>query len=139
MLTCFCIWNWNISRASQNVVILVMINDIGKVRGPSFEETWVPITRGCFVPSLVKIGPVVLEKKSKIWKVYRQMDRQTDRQTDGRQAIRKAHWSFQLRWAKNTIQIKNQLFCFNVYACVMYLPIFIQKQLWEKKLHRLSQ
>ena len=35
------------------------------------------------MPSLVEIGPVVLEKKSKIGKVYRRTDRQTDRQTDG--------------------------------------------------------
>ena len=27
------------------------------------EETWIPSTQGCFVPSLVEIGPVVLEKK----------------------------------------------------------------------------
>ena len=32
-------------------------------RGPSFEETWTPFTQGCFVPSLVEIGPVVLEKR----------------------------------------------------------------------------
>ena len=37
---------------------------------PSFEETWIPFTQGCFVPSLVEIGPVVLEKKMKMWKVY---------------------------------------------------------------------
>ena len=68
------------------------------------------------MPSLVKIGPVVLEKKSKIEKFTdRRTDRQTDRQTDGqtdgrtdgqtddgRQAIRKAHLSFQLRWAKKS-------------------------------------
>ena len=30
--------------------------------------------------SLVKIGPVILEKKSKIEKGYKQTDRQTDRQ-----------------------------------------------------------
>ena len=58
------------------------------------------------MPSLVEIGPVLLEKKLKIGKVYRQTDGQTDRRTDGqtddgRQAIRKAHLSFQLRWAKN--------------------------------------
>jgi hypothetical protein len=28
--------------------------------------TWISITQGWFVPSLVKIGPVVLEKKSKM-------------------------------------------------------------------------
>ena len=59
---------------------------------------WIPITQGCFVPSLVEIGPVVLEKKMKMWKVYRQTETQTDdRQTDDRQqVIRKAHLSFQL-------------------------------------------
>ena len=36
------------------------------------------------MPSLVEIGPVVLEKKSKIGKVYRRIDRQTDGQTDRR-------------------------------------------------------
>ena len=36
----------------------------------SLEQTWIPITQGCFVPSLVEIGPVVLEKKMKMWKVY---------------------------------------------------------------------
>ena len=35
------------------------------------------------MPSLVEIGPVVLEKKSKIGKVYRQTDGRTDKQTDG--------------------------------------------------------
>ena len=32
-------------------------------RGLSFEEIWIPFTQRCFVPSLVKIDPVVLEKK----------------------------------------------------------------------------
>ena len=36
------------------------------------------------MPSLVEIGPVVLEKKMKMLKVYRQTDRRTDRQTDTR-------------------------------------------------------
>ena len=27
-----------------------------------FEQTWIPITQGCFVPGLVESGPVVLEK-----------------------------------------------------------------------------
>ena len=62
--------------------------------------TWIPFTQGHFVPSLVEIGPVVLEKKMKMWKVYRQTDGRTDGRTDRRQVIRKAHLSFQLRWAK---------------------------------------
>ena len=35
---------------------------------PSFEQTWIPTTEGCFVPSLVEIGQVVLSKK--IFKFY---------------------------------------------------------------------
>ena len=34
-----------------------------KGQGPSFEQTWIPFTQRCFVPSLVEISPVVLEKK----------------------------------------------------------------------------
>ena len=66
-----------------------------KKAGPSFEQTWIPFTQGCFVPSLIKIGPVVLEKEMKMRKVYRLT-------TDGGwQTIRIAHLSFQFRWAKN--------------------------------------
>ena len=62
----------------------------------SFEQIWIPFTQGCFVPNLVEIDPVVLEQKSKIGKVYIQMYGQM---TD-RWQVRKAHSSFQLRWAK---------------------------------------
>ena len=31
--------------------------------GPSFEQTWIPYIQGFFVPSLVQIGHIVLEKK----------------------------------------------------------------------------
>ena len=31
--------------------------------GPSFEQTWVLITQGYIVPSVVEVGPVFLEKK----------------------------------------------------------------------------
>ena len=41
-----------------------------------------PFTQKCFVPSLVEIGPVALEKM-KIWKIYRQTDgQQIGRMTD---------------------------------------------------------
>ena len=46
-----------------------------------------PLSQECFVLSLVEIGPLVLEKKMKMSKVYRQTDGQKD---DGRQAFRKA-------------------------------------------------
>ena len=38
--------------------------------GHLFEQTWITFTQGCFVPSLVEIDPVVMEKKMKMWKVY---------------------------------------------------------------------
>ena len=33
------------------------------MRGPSFEQTWIPFIQGCIALSLVEIGPVFLEKK----------------------------------------------------------------------------
>ena len=56
-----------------------------------------------FMPSLVEIGPVVLEKK-KMWKVYNNdYEDYYDALTmdNGQIVIRKAHSSFWLRWAKN--------------------------------------
>ena len=32
--------------------------------GPSFKQTYIPFTQECFVPSLIEIRPVVLEKKN---------------------------------------------------------------------------
>ena len=43
---------------------------LGNRQGPSFEQTWIPFTQGCFLPSLDGIFPVILEKKKKMWKVY---------------------------------------------------------------------
>ena len=45
-----------------------------KGHGPSFEKILIPFTQGCFVSSLVEIGPMVLEKKMKMSKVYRQRE-----------------------------------------------------------------
>ena len=38
--------------------------------GFSFEQTYVPFTQGCFVPSLTEIGPVVLGKILKFRQMY---------------------------------------------------------------------
>ena len=37
-----------------------LLSPHGKGCGPSFEQTWIPFTQGCFVPSLAEIGPAVL-------------------------------------------------------------------------------
>ena len=66
----------------------------------SFEQTWIPFTQGCFVPNLVEIAPVVLEKKSKIEQVYGRTDRQ--RMDDRR--------SEKLTWAFSSGELKRRCF-----------------------------
>ena len=40
----------------QYIFAISLLSPIRKVRGPSFEETCIPFTQGCFVPNLVEIG-----------------------------------------------------------------------------------
>ena len=67
--------------------------------GPSFQQTWIPFTLGCFVPSLVEIGPVVLEKKIKMWKVYENNDDDRQRknfdQKSSLEPSAQVSWKFQ--------------------------------------------
>ena len=100
-------WNWPSGSGEEDFLNFVnvfsqfsFLSPLGKEQGPSFEENWIPYTQGCFVPSLVENGQVVLEKKSKLGKVYWRTDRQTQTD-DGWQVIRYAHLSFQVKWAKN--------------------------------------
>ena len=58
-----------------------------RIYGPWFEQLWIVSILGYFVPLLFEIGPVVIEKKLKMWKVYRRSD---DRQL----VIRKSHLRF---------------------------------------------
>lgn len=37
---------------------------------PSHEQYWIFSTQGCFIASLIEIGPVLLEKKLQMYKVY---------------------------------------------------------------------
>ena len=46
-----------IKRRKKNIIYLMRIVI-------SFEETWIPLTLGCYVQRLVEIGPVVLKKKT---------------------------------------------------------------------------
>ena len=69
----------------QCIFAVWLLSPLGKMHGPSFEQTSIPYTQVWFVPILIKIGPVVLEKR-KNWKVYRQIDRRSDgRRTTGHQ------------------------------------------------------
>ena len=60
--------------------------------GPSFEQSWIPFTQGCFVPSLVEIGPVLQEEKSLR---HRQRRRTMDK-----------FWSEKLTWAFRSGELK---------------------------------
>ena len=73
-----------IFKSYQFIFIISKLSPLWEGCGPSFQQTWIPFTQGYFVPSLVEIGPVVLEKKIKMWKVYRQTDGWTDGRTDRR-------------------------------------------------------
>ena len=73
------------------------------MRGPSFEQTWIPFTQGCFVSCLVWIDPVVLEKKMKMWKVYGNDESDND-DNDDDDGLRTNFEQYQLgaygRWAE---------------------------------------
>jgi hypothetical protein len=45
----------------------LLLSPLGEGQFPSFEQTWIPSPQGWFLLSLVKIGPVVLEKKIFKW------------------------------------------------------------------------
>ena len=49
-------------KSCQFNFIISQLSPLWEGFGPSFEQTWIPFTQGCFVPSLVEIGSVVLEK-----------------------------------------------------------------------------
>ena len=65
-------------------------------------ESPTPMHR-CFVPSLVEIGPVILEKKTKTWKIY--SNKNDDRQQTNFNQRLKVHLSIWLSLAKNAVVI----------------------------------
>ena len=94
--------NWLSGSVDEDFLISSMyfhyfvIISLWKRAGPPFEQTWIPFIQGCFVPSLVEIGKVMLEMKMKMWKF-------TDGRTDRRRTTgdQKISLELQLRWAKN--------------------------------------
>ena len=61
-------WNWLSGSGEEDFLIsqcifaISLLSPLGEGWGPSFEQTWIHLTQGYFVPSLVEIGSVVLEK-----------------------------------------------------------------------------
>ena len=67
------------------------------------------------LPSFIKIHQAVLERKSKMWKVYAGRTTTTDGRTDdGRCAMTIAHSSLRLRWAKTAYFTQNWHFFIQV-------------------------
>jgi hypothetical protein len=96
-------WNWSAGSGEKDFIIifflqctfaLLLLSHPGQGCYPSFEQFWTSPTPRWFVPSLVKIGRVVLEKKSKMF---------TYRRTTADQ--RKAH----LSWIELSSQVSIRL------------------------------
>ena len=95
---------------------------------PSFEQNWIPFTEGYFVPSLVEIGPMALEKK--MWKVFKRTDGRTDGRTD-RQTTND-RWSEKLTRAFSSGELKTQLS--NISSPTVLFPLtrhFISKRMLQ--------
>ena len=62
-------WNWHSGYGDDFkfclscIFTIPFISPLERGCDPSFEQKWVPFTQECFVPSLVEISSVVLEKK----------------------------------------------------------------------------
>ena len=68
-----------------------------------FNKTWIPFTEGCIVLNLVEIGPVVLEKKMKMWKVYDNVNNNANNNDNDK------FWSEKLTWAFGSGELKSRL------------------------------
>ena len=49
----------------QSINPFSLLSPLGKGKEPSFEQTWIPFTQGCFVPSLVEIDRVIGRRRQK--------------------------------------------------------------------------
>ena len=64
-------WNWLSGYGEEDIFVswssmyfrYLVFTPLGKGRGPSFEQTWIPFTQGCLLPSLIEISPAILQKK----------------------------------------------------------------------------
>ena len=98
-------WFWRIfSRFISVLFVILLLSSLGKRRGPSFELTWISFPQEWFVQRLVEIYPVVLEKKTKIWKVSDNNGDANDND-DGQRtnSIRNSHLSPWLKWTPKKV------------------------------------
>ena len=103
-------------KSCEFIFIISQLSLLWEGRGPSFVQTWIPIT--------LEIGPVVLEKKMKIWKVYRQTDGQTDRRltTDDQESSRALSSGFQKQKNDN-----NNIKCCSIFQLTKNILKWIEQ------------
>ena len=61
---------WRRFSKVVNIFQFLLLSPLRKRAGPSIVRNWIPLTQGWSVPSLVEIGPVVLENKSSMYFHY---------------------------------------------------------------------
>ena len=54
-----------IFQVRQCIFAISLLSPLWKGRGPSFEQTWIPISEGCFVPSRLKLAQWFLRRSRK--------------------------------------------------------------------------
>ena len=84
-----CLWRRRVFKCFQCMFAILPLSPLEKKAALHLINFEFPLPQKCFVSTLVKIGPVLMEKKFK----YRRID-------EGQWTIRKGHLSLQLRWAK---------------------------------------
>ena len=97
-------WNWSSSsgekifKSCQFILLIPDYLPFGKGVALYLNKLEFPSPKDTLCQVWLKLAQWFWRRR---WKCEKFTDRRTDRQTDGRQVIRKAHLSFQLRWAKN--------------------------------------
>jgi len=111
-----------------NIFLILLLIEPQKGPAPLIEQIWISIPQECFLPSLVEIGIVVLEKKSFKGKSWRR--------TEGRRTTDAAQW-YKLSWPSarwaNKFIIKHcecitvlWLFLHQMYSRI-YIVLFIRR------------
>ena len=88
-------WNWPSGSGEEEFFNFVNVFSLFHNHLPLEPLIWTNLNP--LHQSLVEIGPVVLEKSMKMWKVY---DNANNIDRQGQILIRKAHLSLRLRWDK---------------------------------------
>ena len=80
-----------IFKCNKCIFAILVLSPLEKGHSPSLEQTWILLTKECFVPSLIEIGPVV----------QRRQQRRLQRRTTDK------YWSEKLTWAFSSGEVKS--------------------------------